>query len=291
MRVFYVFCNSKIVRKTDYDIRQIEHVLRQIIVKVIIRTTLEVGGTCQSSAFAKKELSSMTVCQYKAELAKAFQTGDIGHNDTVPEPWDAERILFSLDLEGNARFVIFDIDQDSLKETPHLTFNILIVGEEEEPSSQKCIDLFLQRVGSADNRASSISIRSQGAFHLFPLNEKGEIDDEGHYYIAKLSSEKHFSWTLIAVCILFALLFIGAFIHIKNDLLLTLAGVPLGIIGTELFDFFKCRIFSSRRAFIDIDETLKKESENIRNQTDATRSIYSAPVEQLRHSKGDCNAE
>lgn len=259
--------------------------------KVVIRTTLEVCGTRQGSAFGKKEPSSMTVCQYKKELAKAFLTGDVGHNDTVPEPWDVKKILLSLDLEGNARFVIFDIDQDSLKETPHLTFNILIVGEEEEPSSQKCIDLFLQRVGSADNKASSVSIKSQGIFHLFPLNEKGEIDDEGHYYIAKLSSEKHFSWTLTAVCILFALLFIGAFIHFKNDLLLTLAGVPLGIIGTEFFNFFKCRISSSKHAFIDIDETLKKESENIRNHTDMARNIYSDPVEQLRHSKGNTNAE
>lgn len=259
--------------------------------KVIIRTTLEVGGTCQSSAFVKKEPSSMTVRQYKTELAKAFQTGDIGHNDTVPEPWDAEKILFSLDLEGNARFVIFDIDQDSLKETPHLTFNILIFGEEEEPSSQKCINLFLQRVESADNKASNIAIKSQGTFHLFPLDEKGEIDDEGHYYIAKLSPKKQISLSLFVVCLLIIVLLFVLNSFLRLDWILTIAGIPIGVIGTSCYEVLSDNRCPSKHAFIDIDETLKKESENIRNHTDMARNIYSDPVEQLRHSKGNTNAE
>lgn len=260
--------------------------------KVVIRTNLDVSLIQKKKYFNKDKdvFTSLTIDEYKKRLLEAFQTKDTGQTDTIPEPWSNECMLFSQDLEGKARFIVFDVNQDSNKSTSYLSFSLLIVGEEDEPSAQKCIELFLRRVDLADSAASGIKIKVHDAFRLFPLNANGEIDDEGHYYIAKLTDKKKPSFEAFAISSLITLLLFIIYGHFQWDWLLTLAGIPIGVIGTFIWEITRMHLSPSQEVSIDINETLNKESEHIRNRTDKIRDTYSNPVERLTRSEGKQDA-
>lgn len=247
--------------------------------KVFIQTSLEVYGHEGRKQTMLGREKHYAIDQFKKLLLDAFNTQKDGHTDELPEPWMNESPLLCLDLENKARLIITDSGEPGTKETSHITLNVFIIGYEDDPTPKRCIKLFLKLVKQADKRSDCLRIQTCNVFNLYPINN-GDIDDEQHYFIAK-TDRNATPIALIVICILLAILFQALRNLLGWEFISTLVGIPIGMIATIVCQLLR----SSHEITIDVDETMRKETESLKNKTQMNLEVYSEPVNVIRRSK------
>lgn len=256
----------------------------KIAIEACLRASFRSGlfhGTSSS------RMNSRSVNELYELLLQAFKTNNAGNRSDLPDMWRNRRPLVCLYPEGEVRLYLLKPERPlaNYKTVDTIPLTVLIVNNSDSPSPRRCIESSLRTLDKANGRFGKVKIDLPNEFRLFPISDD-EIDDSEHHFIASTNAQTsplQESKTALLVIFIFALV-----CQVLENSLSTAIGKGLaqviaflkdalfGAFITKAIDSFVISNKSKYKAYLDLDQVLKKEEEHLMIQANRTAKCVSA---------------